>query len=406
MANLVFIPFPEIGHLNATFKLAKSMKSRGHRVLYLGLQDFEESVRVQQLDFVCIFEDVFPKGFIDREVVKRGVETFEALVLQALQEGQAFNPLTSLGRLIRQTQPDLLIIDLLLPAFAQMAKEHGFRSVLLNTQFYNPWERSDPAYESLRDLPELVLCPEEFDFPRAEKRERCYYVEASIDCERKEIPFPWERLDRNKRIIYCSLGTQGHLIKNSRHALRSISEAISLESDWQLVLTSGEIMEPEEFNTFPPNIIAVQKAPQLDLLKRTSLMITHGGFNTVKECILFGVPMIVFPLIRDHPATAARVVHHGLGLRGNFNQISPQAVRSLIDRLDGDSSFISRVGAMGERFRELERSGRAIGIVESILSNSPNETLYAQSCIQQVNQTTCDSASLGPPIPTERKRNN
>jgi UDP:flavonoid glycosyltransferase YjiC (YdhE family) len=374
MATILFFPFPETGHLNPTFKLARSLRARGHLVRYLVLPDFHDAVERQHLDVSCMFENAAPRGFIHQEACMSGTEIFEMLVSRAGELGQAFDPLREMQEINRRFEPDLMIIDLLLPPIALIVKGMGLQILLLNTQLFNPWQDWASIYGSLEDLPELILCPEEFDFPWANRRERCYYVEASIDLERVEIEFPWDRLDPHKRIVYCSLGTQSHLVPNGRKILQAIIDAISMETDLQLVLTTGAHLRPEEFRNRSANVILTQWAPQLELLKRTSVMITHGGFNSIKECILFEVPMIVFPLIRDQPQCAARVVHHGLGLRGNVNRVSPQDVRSLIRQIEGTSSFRDSLRLMADRFRELERSGKAVQIIESMARGTGNKT--------------------------------
>jgi UDP:flavonoid glycosyltransferase YjiC (YdhE family) len=373
MARIIFIPFPETGHFNAGFKLAKSLQSRGHDVYYLALRDFEDVLRFQGLGFAPMFETVFPRGFLHHQVVLKSDETRDALFGALGKMDQSFDPLTELDRAIRELRPDLLIIDLLLPEIALAAKQTGVSIVLLNTQCYDPWQDREERYEPLEDTPELILCPEEFDFPRSTMRERCYYVEASIDQDRREPQFAWGKLAPDSRLVYCSLGTQSHLIQGRRQALQAIIDAISIRSGWQLVLATGSDPGPGEFTRVGSNTILVEKAPQLSILRRASIVITHGGFNTVKECIFFGVPTIVFPLVRDHPAIAARIAHHGLGLRGNFKNISAESVNSMIDRLDGDPVYRTRVCAMRDRFREIEDAGRAVKIIELIL-NDPIHT--------------------------------
>jgi UDP:flavonoid glycosyltransferase YjiC (YdhE family) len=373
MARVVFVPFPETGHLNASFKLARTLKSRGHEIYYLGIKDFEEPVRLQRFEFVPIFENVLHKGFLAQQVADAGTETFEAILLAAGIGRQRYDLLKDLQQILVNTTPDLLIIDLLLSSVALMAKSLRMESVLLNTQFYDPWEDSRKAadYKALLDVPELVLCPQEFDFPRADKRGNCHYVESSIDQERRDIAFPWHKLSADKPLVYCSLGSQSHLIRGGQNFLQTVIDALSARTGWQLVLTTGTHLDPEDFEVVTENIILVNKAPQLDLLKRTSIVITHGGFNTVKECIFFGIPMIVVPLIRDHPAVAARVVHHGLGVRGNINQVSVESINSLIDEIDQNPSFRTRCSQMGERFRQLEEAEQAVKIVLSIINRLP-----------------------------------
>ena len=54
-------------------------------------------------------------------------------------------------------------------------------------------------------------------------------------------------------------------------------------------------------------------APQLTLLDRASLFITHAGMNSVLEGLSHGVPMLCIPVANDHPGAARRVERLGAG---------------------------------------------------------------------------------------------
>jgi hypothetical protein len=41
---------PEIGHVNASFKLSKQLKGRGHQVYHLAIPDFEQYIESQSLE--------------------------------------------------------------------------------------------------------------------------------------------------------------------------------------------------------------------------------------------------------------------------------------------------------------------------------------------------------------------
>jgi UDP:flavonoid glycosyltransferase YjiC (YdhE family) len=142
---------------------------------------------------------------------------------------------------------------------------------------------------------------------------------------------------------------------------------VALRPDWQLVLGTGANLSVTDFHSIPSNALLVNFVPQLEMLKRASIMITHGGFNSIKECIFFGVPMIVFPIIRDHPAITARVVYHGLGLRGNLQNASVEQIHQLIKRIDQDPSFKTRVEAMGREFRRIEELESASQIIQAVV---------------------------------------
>jgi zeaxanthin glucosyltransferase len=59
--------------------------------------------------------------------------------------------------------------------------------------------------------------------------------------------------------------------------------------------------------------IVVRYAPQLELISRSSLVITHAGLNTVLESLAQGVPLVCIAITNDQPAVAARVRRCGVG---------------------------------------------------------------------------------------------
>lgn len=369
MCRIAFITYPETGHLIPTFKLAKGLKSRGHEVFYFGIPDFEHGVRSEGFGFMPVLEDLYPKGFLSEQAVKRGLLALKALIIEArnvaaVRPGR--NPLVELSETLKRARPEVLLIDNLLPDIALIALAADIPTILVNTQLVNPWEK-DEAYKALLDVPELVLCPVEFDFPREQRRKDCLNVEACIDLDRREPDFPWDKIDQSKPLIYSALGSVSHAFEQTRTLLRSIIDAVALRPEWQLILSLGHI-DPTTFGSLPSNILTVSKAPQLQILKRASLMISHGGFNSVKECIFFGVPMVLFPTFGDTPAVTARVLYHGLGIRGNARVVTNHQVGTLIDTVTRESSFKTRVELMREKFIEAENSQLGIQAVESVLT--------------------------------------
>jgi UDP:flavonoid glycosyltransferase YjiC (YdhE family) len=135
----------------------------------------------------------------------------------------------------------------------------------------------------------------------------------------------------------------------------------------QWVIAIGAAIDPEDLRDVPPKVVIVRQAPQLQLLQRAHLMITHGGANTVKECIAFGVPMVSFPLGCDHPGNSARLVFHGLGLRADIQKASAPYLGRLIDALDADAGLRPRMKAMQASFQALEEAEAAPRMVEAIL---------------------------------------
>ncbi|QLE49524.1 UDP-glucuronosyltransferase-like glycosyl transferase [Nostoc sp. C057] len=222
-------------------------------------------------------------------------------------------------------------------------------------------------------LTHLVLCPKELDLPNI-LREKCYYAEASIDLQREEPSFVWSNLDKNKSLIYCSLGTTVNTfstlgINRIKQLFQNVIDAVSLKNEYQLVLSISDYISVEDFEYIPENIIVVNKAPQLGLLKKASIAIIAGGINTIKECIFCGVPMIVFPVWADQPDNAERIEYHGLGVVADVNNTSTNLIVDLIETIENDLLLKQRLKIWGEKFQDIEKSGMATQFILEMLED-------------------------------------
>lgn len=220
-------------------------------------------------------------------------------------------------------------------------------------------------------LTHLVLCPKELDLPNI-SREKCYYAEASIDLQREEPSFIWSDLDKNKSLIYCSLGTTVNTfstlgINRIQHLFQNVIDAVSLKNEYQLVLSISDYISAEDLQYIPKNVIVVKKAPQLGLLNKASMAIIAGGINTIKECIFCGVPMIVFPVWADQPENAERIEYHGLGIVADAKNTSANAIVNLIETIENDLLLKHRVKVWAEKFQEIENSGKATQFILKML---------------------------------------
>jgi zeaxanthin glucosyltransferase len=227
-----------------------------------------------------------------------------------------------------------------------------------------PWPRLS--------FPELIFFPKFFDFPRATPIRGAFYAEPSVDTERKDKEFPWEKLD-GRPLIYCALGTLvtfKHLASAKRF-FQAILDAMRLLPDLQAVVAIGNHLKPEDF-TCPENVILTDNAPQLALLKRAKLMVGHAGTGGVRESMFYGVPMVLCPLGFDAPGNSARAVHHGVAVRADFRKVSAQELKTAINKVLGDHSYSDSAKRVSDRFVELENQSPSIAVIESALAGKLN----------------------------------
>jgi MGT family glycosyltransferase len=92
--------------------------------------------------------------------------------------------------------------------------------------------------------------------------------------------------------------------------------------------------------------------PQLEILRRSALFITHGGMNSVSEALLDGVPVIVVPQVGDQYFVAQRVAALGAGVGLTPAQATPERLRALAAQVLGDGSFRDQAGRIGQSLRQ------------------------------------------------------
>jgi MGT family glycosyltransferase len=101
----------------------------------------------------------------------------------------------------------------------------------------------------------------------------------------------------------------------------------------------GNSISLDDLGTIPPNAIVVSKAPQIELLKRAALCITHAGVNTTLEALAQGVPMVAIPIGFDQPGVAARIAYHRVGEFVEVENLTVERLTDLMHRVRRNPSY-------------------------------------------------------------------
>src|SRR5262249_12377014 len=123
-------------------------------------------------------------------------------------------------------------------------------------------------------------------------------------------------------------------------------------------------LDPQQLGAIPANLVVVSHAPQIELLRRSSLCITHAGLNTALESLASGVPMLAVPITNDQPGVAARIAAKKVGLVLSPDHASPRNFVAAINQLLGDATFRYNVQRMQEAIRRIDGLAIAAGILE------------------------------------------
>jgi MGT family glycosyltransferase len=137
-----------------------------------------------------------------------------------------------------------------------------------------------------------------------------------------------DALPRGVRIVYVSLGT---VFNDQPGAYRTLV-AGAVATGAHVVVSAGasfEALAPLR----GPGVQLFRRVPQVPLLDRVDAVITHGGNNTVQECLAAGRPMVVLPFGGDQQANALRVERLGTGQRLRTESLEAGAVKAAHERV-------------------------------------------------------------------------
>ena len=374
-AGLPFVPGPEKDHVNEG--ISGVSKMRGDDVLEL-------SVRLVLAQTETILKS------LPATVAATGVD---ALVLDAVQwygelgamqlgmpyvhvsnalyyDYSGYTPLAYYGWPHDATPQALARNRKGVQKFAKMLGRHnaGIRAYAEKAGLKIDWE--DPGY-TLSSLASINQTPRAFDFENPHRPPHFHHTGPFHDDEgREKLDFPWERLT-GEPLIYASMGT---LLNGRADVFRAIVAAVAKHKNLQLVLvlSVGDQIDPKQIGPTPSNAIIVKRTPQLELLKRSSVCITHAGLNTVLESLAQGVPQVAIPVAYDQPGVAARIAHKQTGVVTSLDRLSADHLSTLLNEVLTDSTYRYNARKLQKAITEANGLSVAADLVEKSFGVSRN----------------------------------
>ena len=226
-------------------------------------------------------------------------------------------------------------------------------------------EKGAPPLEDLEFIhtsrwANVWLYPREVDYSRERPlAETWHNVESSVRETDADWSLPPSLAGGDDPLIYLSLGSLGSAdVELMRGLIASLAEA-----PYRVIVSMGPQHAELELAA---NMTGEEFLPQASILPQVDLVVTHGGNNTVTECLHFGKPMVVLPLFWDQYDNAQRIAETGFGERLDTYGHEPAALVGAIDRLLGDRPLHERLGLISKRLRAASGTQRAADLIESL----------------------------------------
>lgn len=396
MAKICFFNVPGHGHVNPTLPVTKALAASGHEFIYYNTPEFREKVERTGADF-----RPYPSPNISATELATMVSNLVNVTLRLFSESERLLPfvLTEL----RREQPDLVIFDSIalwgmqaahlldLPSAASISTfvQEGTERTLTWRDWAHILGHALPAVPRLiarrrrlvneygsqvfphrhvfpctGDL-NIVYTSREFQPETAFLDDSFHFVGPSLDAATREATaFPWEQLDSQRPTLYLSLGTihrNRDLIQEAFHAFEGYPV--------QVIVAAGRGTDLASPGKVPSNFIVRPFVPQLELLRRVDLFISHGGMNSVNEALYEGVPLLVVPQQMEQLLNGRQVARHGAGLvlgdRPPYGRVDAGQLRQAVERLFADDGYRRNAERIGRSFRAAGGYQEAVKLLQN-----------------------------------------
>jgi zeaxanthin glucosyltransferase len=413
MAHFGLLSYHGAGHLNPLIALSQTLVARGHRVTFFLPPQLESRILRHGLEFFPIdLWEASPADQHDKECSRPEfdwIRDIRARLGRIDREMDAY--IRSYREAIKQTSIDVLIMGEIALVGPTVAEILDLPYVVISTsiphnfgwdapQSLQPtrtWQESlqrkifevsifcmkgpvrrilnrhriraglSPITGTQSHYPELTHITQ---WPRciskspSELPERFFYTGPFCSgATRTYVEFPWDKLT-GRSVVYASLGTT---LKADPELYRRIAAAC-VGLDLQLVITLGGRCAPEDFAQLPGEPLVVKDAPQLELLERADLVITHAGPNTALEALMNGKPMLCLPITLDQPAVADRLQQLGVAEVCSPQHRGVQEIRDALLRLGSERRYSKAAKEIQVQLQALDGVTQASVIIEHALA--------------------------------------
>ncbi|MDQ4117248.1 MAG: glycosyl transferase [Actinomycetota bacterium] len=335
-ARILFVTLAGHGHVTPTLPLVTELVRRGHRVEYATGPEHADDVVAAGADRVRLpgLPPFRPPAQVGPRIVGLWFRHFFAAL-------RATHPL--LHAHVADTAPDVIVYDETNWPARVVAQQFGIPAVrtvpnLASNPHWSLDERmteglapDDPTMAALAedcaafsaeagvpfdvagtfDVPEeenLVFVPRAFQ-PAGDTFDGRYHFLGPLlgDRANREAYAP---PDGARPLVYVSLGT---IFTDRPGFYRTCIDAFA-DGAWQVAMTVGDV-DVSRLGPVPGHVDVRARFPQLAVLRRAGVFVTHAGMNSTMEALAFGVPMVTLPQMPEQAANADRIVELGLGER-------------------------------------------------------------------------------------------
>lgn len=206
----------------------------------------------------------------------------------------------------------------------------------------------------------------EFEYPRSDAPATLHFA-GPISASGSQAPLPpwWQELDGSRPVVHLTQGTIAN--RDYGQLIAPALDGLAGEDVLIAVATGGRPVD-----TLPPlprNARAAEFLPYDDLLPKTDVYVTNGGYGGVQYALRYGVPIVAAGSHEDKPEVIARIAWAGVGRRLRTETPTPAAIRHAVRAVLDDRRYREAATRIAELMAATRGVHRLAEIVDELMAD-------------------------------------
>lgn len=339
MSKIVFFCIPAHGHTNPTLGVVRELVNRGHEVTYYSYNLMREKIEATGATFVSCDDYDMEQKLDPKDAVRVGKDlAFSTKLLVETTLALDEHILADMKRM----HPDCIVADSMAVWGKAIALKLGIPFISSTTTFAFNQHSAKIMKQGLGDLFKMIFSMGKINKDIKRLQDKGYPIKSVLDIIQNDEnthtvvytssefqpcadtftdkyafvgpsirPAESEIVKTKNKLVYISMGTVNNdLLPLYKECIQAFAE-----TDYQVIMSVGNLVSMEEFGKLPENVSVYPSVDQIAVLQKADVFLSHCGMNSVNESLYFCVPLIMLPQTPEQGGVATRVEQVGAGIR-------------------------------------------------------------------------------------------
>lgn len=374
MSKIVFFCIPAHGHTNPTLGVVRELVERGHEVWYYSYNMMKEKIETAGAKFISCDEYDTEMKLDPKDATRVGKDlAFSTKLL--VDTTLALDDMVCKD--MEQLQPDCIVADSMAIWGKAVALKLGIPFVSSTTTFAFNKYSAKIMKQSIGELFGMIFSMSKIQKDIKRLQDKGYPVKNVLDIIQNDektdtvvytspqfqpcadtfsdkyafvgpsVRTVTEQIEKTKeKLIYISMGT----VNNDMLQLYKNCIAAFKETEYQVIMSVGNLVDIESFEELPENISVYTQVDQIAVLSQADVFLSHCGMNSVNESLYYEVPLVMYPQTSEQGGVANRVLQLGAGIQ--LKKTTPSAILEAIEEVMDNFSYQENAVKIADGFRK------------------------------------------------------